>query len=395
MKKGIATLLTILIILNLYTPHVNAATDDEGGPRISDEALNATMYEGEGIIPTKQGNEVGTQREATDASSKTNAMDTVIGIVLSLFTIPPKIASWVMSEIVLHGKINYIDADAGEKQSLFTIYDLLLGKYYLFDIDFFNLKSGDGNATLINNLKDNVAIWYTGLRNVALIGSALIIIYIAIRLAIAITSGEAAETAKYNKMITSWLIGIVLIFIVYFLAIILIYANTFIVDFLKNIITASGTDGSMEARILTNTVSDIAAQKGINKLLFVVLYWVLVYYQLKFFIVYLERMLEVYFLMIVSPLVCMLYPIDFVGDGRSQSFKKWFKTLTEKIMLQSIQLGVFVIFMITANEIATEAPLVAILFFSALSNGEKIVKKLFGFGGKNIKDVHLKKIRPH
>ena len=390
MKKTIATLLIILIILNIHTPSSKADT-----PEMSEEAFNAQMYEGEGIIPTKQGNETGSAREAINASSKTNALDTVIGIVLSIFTLPPKIASFVMSRLVLHGKTNYIDTYEGyDEHSLFTIYDLLLGRYYLFDINIFNTKSEDENATLINNLKDNVSVWYIGLRNIALIGSALIIIYLAIRLAIAITSGESAETAKYNKMITSWLIGFILIFIVHFIVILLMYANTLIVNFLSNIIKASGVDGSMEAKILTNTVSNIAAQKGINKLLFVLLYFVLIYYQLKFFITYLERMFEVYFLVIISPLVCMLYPIDFVGDGRSQSFKKWFKELTEKIMLQSIQLGVFVIFMITASEIATEAPLVAILFFSALSNGEKIIKKLFGFGGKNIKDVHLKKLRP-
>lgn len=395
MKKIIATLLTILIILNIYIPSTSAT--EPSGNAVSQEAVESWTDNGTGPVKTMEGDTTSTKDQPLDDASGSNNGSAVLTAFLEVFTILPRVGSWVMSKIVLDGKKNYTSPD-GDQYSLFTIQDLLFGKFYLFDINVFNTQpspaqADDPNITTVNNIKENVAIWYIAIRNIAVVGSALILIYVAIRLALAIAKGDSAERAHYNKMITSWLIGIILIFVVQFLVIILLYLSSLIVNFIYSIISKDSSGSNMEGSIIADSWNNIMVQKGINKLLYVVLYASLVYYQLKFFLMYAKRSLETFFLMILAPLVCMLYPIDFIGDGRSQSFKVWIKTLIEYIFLQPIHLAVYAVFMLTADEIAVRAPLIAIIFFASLSNGEKIVKGLFGLQGPSLREIKIKNLK--
>ena len=109
-----------------------------------------------------------------------NNQSSLITALLEILIVPPWIVNWLMSVVATNG------------QSTYTIQDMLLNKYYLFDIDFFNTNGegqtpNDPNKEIINVLKENVATWYFTLRNISMIGSALIIVYVAIRLALEIT----------------------------------------------------------------------------------------------------------------------------------------------------------------------------------------------------------------
>ena len=383
MKRIIATLLIFLLIINIYIPSSNAT---------SIQAYN-DYSEGVGGLTVLNEGSLEMTKEALDASGQNNG-SAIVTALLEILAIVPQIGHWIISKIVLNNEVNYISED-GSEHSFFTIQDMLFGKFYLFDIDFFNIKNtGDPNTDVVNKLKENVSIWYVSVRNIAIVLSALILIYIAIRLAISLSaSNKPAEVAKYRKMITSWLIGIILIFLVHYLVRILFYINDVIINFIYNIIPKGTTGENIEKIILVDSWNHIAGARGINKLAYVVLYWAIVYYEVKFFIMYLKRLLSTFFLMIIGPLVCMIYPIDFVGDGRSQSFITWFKILLSNILMQAIHLTIFIVFIFTANEIATEAPLVAIAFFATLSNGEKIIKQIFGLNGESLKDIKFKRLK--
>ncbi len=384
MKKILASLLTILIILNSYIPSSMAS-------EISID-YNEIMYEESSEIPAKNGNTLTTMTQSLDASGKNNRYSLITNI-LEVLAILPKTVNWVMSQIVLHGKVNYIDSE-GDEHSLYTIQDMLLGKFYIFDINFFdNSTNYDANANTINTLKENVAKWYVAVRNIALVGSSLIIIYIALRLAIAVSKGGPAERAKYNKMLMSWVIGFILIFTLQYIVRLLFAVSDLFINLINKTIIKGTTEANMEKIILTDSWNNIEGARGINKLVHVAVYYALVYYEAKFFIMYFKRMFEVFFLMTISPLVCMLYPVDFVGDGRSQSFKAWIKMLVADIIMQPIHLAIFIVFSFTASELASQMPIIAIAFFAALSNGEKIIKTLFGLSGPNLKDIKFGKIK--
>ncbi len=395
MRKVIATLTAILIVFNIYSPQSSATSIDvtsEQGP--SKNAVGSWLNEGKGSVPVKQDGTLTEKDEELDTSADNNNF-AITSAILWVFTIFPHLAHYVMSLIVLHNEPNTENGD-----SVFTIQDLVSNEYYLFDINFFDTSnSSDPNAETVNTIKDNVALWFAVVKNIALVGCALIIIYIGIRLAIAVTSknNTPEELTKYKKMLTSWLVGFILVFVTTYIIRFAFYLNKIIIEFINEVLPAgsTGLKENMEQSILTDVFGNILKQRGVNKLIFVVLYWMLVYYELKFFLMYFKRSFETFFLMIISPLVCMLYPVDFVGDGRSQSYFGWFKAMMGNIFMQSIHLLLFVVFIFTASEIAKKAPIVAIAFFAALSNGEKIVKQLFGLNSARIKDTKIKRLKFH
>ena len=94
----------------------------------------------------------------------------------------------------------------------------------------------------------------------------------------------------------------------------------------------------------------------------------------------------------IAPLICVTYPIDTMGDNEAQAFKNWTKQMITQVFLQAIHLLIYVVFIYSAGEIAVRAPIVAIMFFAALSNGEKIVRKAFKVQGKGLKDIRFKKM---
>lgn len=383
MKKLICALSIILIIFSVLAPVSKA----DGDNSISKDMVDKWMNEGTGGLPGKGD----TDRKQIALETGGNNQSSIINAFLNIFVLPPKFFNWLMSKIVLNGEDNYV-VD-GKGYSIYTIQDMLLNQYYLFDIDFFDLKTpykeGDPNEELINTIKQNVSIWYNTLRNLSLVGMALIIIYVAIRIVLEITKNDngPAAIAKYKKMLMSWGIGFLILLILPYLVKALLYVS----DLFTNIITGLIKRNDMEAKIIVNVEDDFMSHGGAAKIQFIVIYYVMVFYEAKFFLMYLKRSFETFFLMIIAPLVCMLYPIDKIGDGRSQSFSVWLDKLMSNIFLRPIQLLIYVIFIATASELATKQPIIAILFFMALSNGEKIIKLILGFGGPNLADQKLPK----
>ena len=104
----------------------------------------------------------------------------------------------------------------------------------------------------------------------------------------------------------------------------------------------------------------LATLKGWNYVAICVLYWVIVYYQLKFFILYFKRVLAVGLLTIISPLISITYPIDSIGDEKAQGFQRWLNEILINIFIQPLHLLIYTIFIAAAGAIATVAPLLAV-----------------------------------
>lgn len=90
-----------------------------------------------------------------------------------------------------------------------------------------------------------------------------------------------------------------------------------------------------------------------------------------------HRTLEVHFLVIVAPIVTITYPIDKAGDSKAQAFGNLIKELIIKCSMQLVHSLIYLVFIGTAGVIAISQPLVAIVFFMALSRAEKITRKIF------------------
>ena len=99
--------------------------------------------------------------------------------------------------------------------------------------------------------------------------------------------------------------------------------------------------------------------------------------QIKFFLSYFRRVIVVGFLILISPIVTITYPIDKIGDNKAQAFWVWFNELAINIFIQPIHAFIYLVFMFTAGEIAKYSLLVATIFLYGMTKVEKLVLHLF------------------
>lgn len=382
MKKRILQIIVLVIaILALLTQYSVATT------YVSPEDPFSTNIAGNNLGEQidKWGNDGKGDTTSNDGNTLTNVLEVFENVIKVIATalgeivaIIPTLINIMMSLFVTGGTSN------------FTIQDLLLGNYNLFHINVFDVANLTGaNSEMIISMSNSVATWYVAVRNLSIIGSAIVLIYVGIRMAI---SSVAEDKAKYKIMLKSWVIGIILMFLLQYIVLILMQVSELFINLIKNAIQADTNVIGMENEIINNAYIKIAEIEGLDKWLYIIIYFAMVYYQFKFFVMYIMRVLKIDFLIIISPLICMTYPIDTIGDGKAQAFNNWTKQIIMEIFIQAIHLSIYIVFLYSAGEIATEMPLLAVLFFVALSNGERIVRKVFKVEGKGLKDIKLPKI---
>ena len=95
---------------------------------------------------------------------------------------------------------------------------------------------------------------------------------------------------------------------------------------------------------------------------------------------------------VIAPFICLSYPIDAVGDGKPQAFNNWFKEIMIQVFIQPMHLILYVVFMLSAGEIAKTAPIIGIIFIISLDNAEKVVKSALKIRGGSA-DKGLKSIK--
>lgn len=100
----------------------------------------------------------------------------------------------------------------------YTPAKIIAGKLPIFDINFINptsIKDEEGEEkSTAAILQNTIATWYIIIRNIAIIGLLLVLIYVGIKI---IISSTAAENAKYKKMIIDWLVALCLIFVLHYI----------------------------------------------------------------------------------------------------------------------------------------------------------------------------------
>lgn len=382
-KKIILTLAIIVTLIALATPKSLAgnveipqsATDPE-------EAFNS-LLDGEATV-TSDDEDSDVQSEVVGIGVLDSQASTAAGAFTSAAGIIPDMISRLLSSVALGGEANR--NDNSQLSEYFTIGELLTNKYPLFNINMFEETPTGPNSDLSNKIKKNVSIWYVTIRNISAVACAVTLLYVGIRMAIAST---AEDSAKYKKMLISWLVGVILLFLMHFIVLFMIKLTEIFTKFLTNAIGNDANITDMEITMLTKIPNNTAKAEGWGKLIYLVMNFVLVFYQLKFFIMYLFRVLKIFILTIVSPLMCVTYPIDSIGDGKAQGFNNWFRRIMMEIFIQPIHLVIYIVFIYSAGEIAKTEPLIGIIFIIALDYSEKIVRNAFKLKGKGLREIKL------
>lgn len=385
MKKIAITLIAIITITTMCFSSIYAATDDNwvipSGSTSQEQQFNSLMNDGTSTI-TSDENEKTLQETIKNNESSGDSSFILVSKALSVI---PLIINKMLALVAFNDQTT-MNVD-GKSKSVFTIEGLLTNQYPIFNIDLFSETPSGPNSQFSNDIKQSAAVWYVSIRNIALVGMVISLIYVAIRMAIATV---AEEKAKYKKMLTSWFIGLVLIFVIHYIIIIMLRLSSEFIDFIKTAIETDTSTSGMEKDILGNLWNTLNKTDGAQKVYIVILYMVLTYYELKFFIMYMFRVFKVFILTIIAPIIALTYPIDTIGDGRAQAFNHWFRMIMMEIFVQPIQLVIYIIFVYSASEIAKTAPIIGIIFIIALDNGEKIIRKALKIeGGPQLKDIKL------
>ncbi len=382
MKRLVAINLIIIILFAFAQTCVFAANSVSiGGETLTDinkgikqEDYNSLMDEGT----------TGTYGEDKQKNVPVQVNTTTVGlgtrIIGRIFLIVPQLINKGLSAVV--------DGDT------FTIENAVSNKYALFNLKNIispEIEEGNSVKSTLELLSKNVAIWFVSLRNLAIVGCFIVLIYIAIRM---LTETLPLQQANYKKMIIAWVEGIILLFLLQYFFVFIVNSSNYIVSVLAN--TINGEDANyFETTILKNVWDNINNASGnlTSFIAYIAIYVFIVYYQIKFFFLYLARMVKFAFYIIISPLVCLTYAIDKVGDGRTQSFNRLMGDMIGDVLLQPIQLMVYLFFIFSAREILVSNPLLGLAFIASLENGEKILKNILGAKGKSLGDIHLHRIK--
>ena len=301
---------------------------------------------------------------ATESSGPATA-----SAITHVLTFIPWIVSTLMTTAVTTGNNRPGEYSTTPEDTL-TVQSLVFDRIELLNANYFAYNANTNNYVI----KESVKNWYSGVRTIAIIASIVILIYMGIRMAI---SSLASDKAKYKKMFFDWLTSFIMIFVLHIIIIFMSNLSTSITYML----TENAGALTLETKIMEYRMEEISTAVGWDSITQTIIYFVLVFYQARFFIMYVKRFFTIGFLIVISPLITVTYAIDRAGDNRSQVFQSWGKELAVNLFIQPLHAFLYMVFMFIAEEIAVVAPIFAIIFLMALSRGEKIVKAVFNLRG--------------
>ena len=388
MKNKIITMLILIIMIFEFfipTPFIvpksvatGAAVDAVKGENVRDVAVtrkkngndNVNSLINSGTTTSKTGT---TGKETVDQvdeiKSSPSLFSAGFSIIMILLSIIPAMISTLLTLIVT-GKAFVPLMD---NTNVYTIGNLLANKYPLFDIDIFDSKESDGiyDETL-SLIRSQISVYYMTIRNLSIMILVVMLLYISIRMLIGTTS--ANEAAKLKEMFMGWIAGVFLIFVLQYLAVGLVALSNTATSIINTIADATLMD--VEKKIMQNVFGNYWLEGSIIKQVFYFLAMLsIVWYQLKFFLVYAKRAMQVYVLIIISPLICVSYPIDRISDDRGQALRQWVIDFSTAILMQPFQYMIYVLIFGSFDEIMLKVPLLTAIAFYLLGKSIKVAKK--------------------
>ncbi len=391
MKKLVSIMLIILLLFNFILCN-NAYAADPGGAKTQAEKTFKEEEAKPSDTATGEIIEEGTVSQKQDSSTKvtTSALSygaSIVGVVTGILA---RLVNIIVLQVdILMAQLTY-GTENSDLQYWLTIERVVFNRVALFNINYFNTyedegyyKVGDLEINVNQNnveVKKSISQVYYICRFVAMTLGLLVLIYIGIRMAI---SSVATEQARYKKMLISWVESIIIMFLMLYIISFVIKFGEILTEIFYNLEQSIiGTDGTVfEDTVRTETLNYTFSLSGLKLTFWSIVYWCLLFMEIKFLWTYLKRFLMVGFLITISPLITITYSIDKAGDGRAQAFSNWFREFTMNVLIQPLHAIIYLVFVLTANNIAQSSPLVAVAFFLAMGTVEKMVKTVFGMKG--------------
>lgn len=280
-----------------------------------------------------------------------------------------------------------------------TVENIVYNKIPILDANFFNFESAGGAVvdenSIVYIIKENIAIWYYVFRTMAILIMLIILLYLGIKMAI---TTVAEKKAVYKQMLVSWIAGFILVFTIHYIMYFIISVNE---NFISWIIPKyeEGTELSLYESVRTKAYS-LKATTGTAGL---VMYAVLVYYSIRFLLLYFKRYLTIMILAIISPFVAVSYAVQKINkNGKGgEMYGNWMKDFMYSVILQSMHALIYTIFVQTALDLSENSVVgifIAFIFMNFMLKVDPIIRKIFGFssgkGGSGVDKLTIDKIAP-
>ena len=304
--------------------------------------------------------------------------DGLVSIVMYIFRIiPVTIAEGIGKIISTIGSI-ITGTDIGEG---LTLDKILFNEVEITSIDFFESSSDPS----VNSLRNNVAMWYVGIRNLSAIILALILLYVGIRMAI---SSVAEDKARYKKMLFNWVLSLGILFFLHILMQAVIFVNNSLVDIMSNA-RADGTAENFDS-VMNHFAADAWDIKidTVTGITYALIYLLLSVMTFIFLLTYIMRMLTIAFLIMIAPIITITYSIDKMGDGKSQALNNWLKEFVYNVLIQPFHCIIYLSLVTTAFNMLRDGSgsawnlgpaVLCFVMVVFMYKAEDIVKTIFNF----------------
>lgn len=319
-----------------------------------------------------------------------NTLDGVLGLI----TYPIKLVFIILPGLLGQAIMSMFKTGYGTKhsQGWLTIDNILFNQLTLTDINIFSTnaylifgenanivedKLTDGNALL--SMRQAIANWYYAFRNLAIVLSLLMLIYIGIRIAL---TNLAEKKAEYKQMLVNWFTGFGLIFILHYIIIIVININNACIQILAR--THINPDNGEYQNLMNKLFEQSWYIDFTTSWTSAILYTLLVIITFIMLIMFIKRLITVSILVVVAPLIGITYSIDKSGDNKSQVVDTWLKEFVYNVFIQIAYAVSYLVFGRIAIDLACTdfsigATVLAILSMLSMFMGVKIIKQIFGF----------------
>ena len=232
-----------------------------------------------------------------------------------------------------------------------TVDKIIFNQVPLLDVNVFTDTAAgytlkEDSSLLI--IRDSVATWYYIIRNVTIAVMLVILIYVGIRMAL---STIASEKAQYQRMLVSWLVGFIIIFVIQYFLLLVLNINSTILGWITGAQDNLGYEDSIYETVRTKAY-EIKFSSG---MVGTILYIVLIILMLKFFYIYLKRFLAVCILIVMAPMMGASYAISKVRTGKAKAFTRWMKDYTLLVLIQSVHAMIYTCFVTVVLQLTNES----------------------------------------
>ena len=268
---------------------------------------------------------------------------------------------------------------------------------YLYALD-------PSNKAIIQELREQLAKWYYIIMVLAFAAMLVMLIVVGIKMAI---SSVASEKAVYKRMLVDWVVGFIIIVGIHLIMLFIITANEGLVktvhDFsvkmnekqmsrlkLMTLSEESGKSAYTNDEIEIKVYEEIRTRAYDPKLTVglpgMVMYMTLVYFAVRYTIVYVKRLFTIMVLTLMGPGLGVAYAYQKVFSGRSPAYKTWLKEYIMNVIIQVVHAILYSVFVTQALILSLDSlagMIIALVFLNYILKAEKLFRRIFKMGEKD------------